>query len=131
MHAARRGRVPLLGPVDGWTSAVHTDDVGTALLVALTAPAGIYNVADDEPLTRRVLLSVLADAAGVPRVRPLPRAVGHLAPAPLRALARSHRIDSSHVRMLGWQPRVRSRRTGWPLSFAANGAESTGDPAQV
>ncbi|WP_324651370.1 NAD(P)-dependent oxidoreductase [Georgenia sp. H159] len=132
MRAARRGRVPILGHVDGWTSAVHTDDVGTALLVALTAPGGVYNVADDEPLTRRVLLGILADAAGVPRVRPLPGGLRHLAPAPLRSLARSHRVDASRFRELGWQPRVRSRRTGWPLSFAADAvAASASEPARV
>lgn len=127
MAAARRGRVPLLGPLDGWTSAVHTDDVGPALLHALSAPAGIYNVADDEPLTRRVLLAVLADAAGLRRVRPLPRSLGHLAPAPLQSLTRSHRVDASRFRALGWRPTVRTRRSGWPRAFAAAAAATTAE----
>jgi nucleoside-diphosphate-sugar epimerase len=119
MQAARNGRVPLFGPLDGWTSALHTDDTGPAIAVALTAPAGVYNVADDEPLTRRALLAVLARSAGVDRVRPLPRMVARVAPAPLRALARSHRIDTSRFRELGWRPSVPTRRSGWPSAFAA------------
>ncbi len=125
---ARRGRVPLLGPLDGWTSALHTDDAGPAVLTALTAPAGVYNVADDEPLTRRVVLALLADAAGVRTVRGLPEALLHVAPAPLRALGRSHRVDAGRFRALGWQPRVRSRRTGWRLVVTGAAADRVAAP---
>ncbi len=117
---ARRGRVPLLGPVDGWTSALHTDDAGAAVLTALTAPGGVYNVADDEPLTRRELLAVLADAVGVPTVRGLPDALVRAAPAPLRSLARSHRVDAGRFHALGWRPSVPSRRQGWPMAVAGS-----------
>ena len=64
--AAMKGRALFTGPPDGWTSATHTTDVGTALAAALTVPAGIYNAVDDEPLTRRDLLDILAHAAGRP-----------------------------------------------------------------
>jgi nucleoside-diphosphate-sugar epimerase len=119
MGMVRRGRVPLVGDPEGWTSAVHTDDLGPALLVALTAPAGIYNVVDDEPLRRRDHLAVLAAAAGVPTARPLPSWLSRVSSAPLRSLTRSHRISADRFRALGWRPTVPSRREGWPDAFAA------------
>jgi nucleoside-diphosphate-sugar epimerase len=115
--AARRGRGMVVGAPDAWTSAVHTDDVGPALLVALTAPAGVYNVVDDEPLRRRDLLAVLAEAAGISRVRPLPSWTVRAAAAPVRAITRSQRVSAARFRALGWQPTVPSRRDGWPRAF--------------
>jgi nucleoside-diphosphate-sugar epimerase len=126
MAAARRGRGMVVGPPDAWTSAVHTDDVGSALLVALTAPAGVYNVVDDEPLRRRDLLAVLAAAAGVPKVRPLPGWAVRAAAAPVRALSRSQRVSGARFRQLGWRPSVVSRREGWRQAFlgAAGGIDT-------
>jgi nucleoside-diphosphate-sugar epimerase len=126
MEAARRGRALVVGAPEAWTSAIHTDDVGPALLCALTAPAGIYNVVDDEPLRRRDLLAVLAAAAGVPRVRPLPTWATRAAASPVRALARSRKVTARRFRALGWHLRVPSRRQGWPAAFSALAAP--GDP---
>lgn len=115
--AARKGRSLVLGPAAGWTSAIHTDDVGPALAAALTAPAGIYNAVDDEPLTRRDLLDLLSDAAGR-TVSPYPSWTARLAPSPVRSLSRSHRVSNARLRTLGWRPTVPSRRQGWPEAFA-------------
>jgi nucleoside-diphosphate-sugar epimerase len=122
MAAARRGRGMIAGAPEAWTSAIHTDDAGSALLVALTAPAGVYNVVDDEPLRRGDLLGVLAVAAGVPTVRPLPTWAMRAAPAPVRALVRSQRVTAERFRRLGWRPTVPSRRQGWPQAFRGVGA---------
>jgi nucleoside-diphosphate-sugar epimerase len=118
---ARRGRTMIVGAPDAWTSAIHTDDVGSALLAALTAPAGVYNVVDDEPLRRRDLLAVLAAAAGVPGVNPLPTWIVRTAAAPVRALTRSQRVTAERFRTLGWRPTVPSRRQGWPQAFERAG----------
>lgn len=120
MTAARRGRALISGRPEAWSSAFHTADVGAALLVALTAPAGIYNVVDDEPLRRRDLLELLAQAAGRQRLRPYPTWMTSVASAPVRALARSHRVTAARFRALGWQPTVPSRRAGWPAAFQAD-----------
>jgi len=117
INGARRGRAMIVGAPGAWTSAIHTDDVGPALLTALTAPAGVYNVVDDEPLRRRDLLAVLAAAAGVPGVSPLPTWTVRTAAAPVRAIARSQRVTAGRFRELGWRPTVPSRRQGWPRAF--------------
>ena len=41
------------GRRDGYLSSITTDDAAAAVVAALDATAGIYNVVDDEPLTRR------------------------------------------------------------------------------
>ncbi len=116
--AAMKGRALFTGAADGWTSATHTTDVGTALAAALAIPAGIYNAVDDEPLTRRDLLDILAHAAGRP-VRGFPRWSGWIASSPVRSLSRSHRVSNARLRSLGWRPTIPSRRQGWPYTFAA------------
>jgi nucleoside-diphosphate-sugar epimerase len=120
--AARRGFAPLLlGDPDGWTSAIHIDDVGPAVALAATTEGlagGVYNVSDGEPLRRREMAQVLGAAAGR-RVRTPPRFLARLAPP---ALVRSQRVTSELFReATGWRPSVPSRRTGWPAAFAAAG----------
>lgn len=114
--AALKGRSLVLGPAAGWTSATHTADLGSALAGALTAPAGVYNAVDDEPLTRRELHQLLASAAGRP-VHPYPAWTSRLASGPVRSLARSHRVSNAKLRTLGWRPSVPSRRQGWLDAF--------------
>ena len=119
IRAARSGRALIAGPPTGWTSAIHTDDVGSAVAAGLTAPAGVYNAVDDEPLRRDALLRLLASSAAKPRLTPLPEWAARLASAPVRSLARSHRVSNARLKALGWAPSVASRRTGWPEAFAA------------
>ena len=49
---ARFRRSQIAGDAAGYMSSIHCDDVATAVVAALTVPTGIYNVTDDEPLTR-------------------------------------------------------------------------------
>jgi len=115
--AARRGFAPVLGHPESWMSAIHTDDVGTAVALAATTdglPAGVYNLADDEPLRRRELAAVFAEAAGR-RVRTPPAALARLLP---KALSRSTRVSSEKfLAATGWRPAVPSARAGWPAVF--------------
>lgn len=118
VRSARRGWVPVIGRPEAWSSAIHTHDVGHAVVRALSVPPGVYNVVDDEPLRRRELLAVLGDAAGRP-VRGLPQWTAQLGGAAVRALARSQRVTAERFRATGWRPTVPSRRQGWPAGFAA------------
>ena len=121
---ARRGRAMVLGSSEAYTSAIHTDDVGSAVALAATTPglaSGVYNVADDEPLRNGELVEVFGAAAGR-AVRPppawLPRLLS-LLPGPAGSLlGRSNRVRSDRFRAAtGWRPAVPSRRAGWPAAF--------------
>lgn len=115
LKRAERGQALVLGHLAGWTSAVHTDDTGPAVVAALEVPGGIYNVVDDDPLRRADLLSLLGELVGRSSLRRPPALVTAMASAPVKALARSQRVSAEQFRRVsGWRPSVGSRRSGWP-----------------
>lgn len=60
-----RGLAPFVGRKDAFVSHVWVDDASAAVLAALErAPAGVYDVADDEPLPRGELVGLVAQVAG-------------------------------------------------------------------
>jgi nucleoside-diphosphate-sugar epimerase len=100
------------GAADAYLPSIMADDAATAVLAALQAPAGIYNVGDDEPLTRAECAQASADAFGCPVPRLQPRAFGKL--PMLEVLARSRRISSQRFKQAtGWTPVHPSMREGW------------------
>jgi nucleoside-diphosphate-sugar epimerase len=117
LAAARRGRAGVLGDPDGFITQLHLDDAATAIVAALDAPPGLYNVGESDPLRRRELVAVWQDAVGRP-LRTPPASLGRLGAA--RAVSRSVRVDSAafHV-ATGWKPRHDNARTGLPAVLAA------------
>jgi nucleoside-diphosphate-sugar epimerase len=63
-----------LGDEHGWMHVIHPDDVGTAVVHALGAPTGVYNVGA-EPVRRRGYVDTIAAAAGRGGRRALPAGV--------------------------------------------------------
>ena len=111
---ARHHVVPLIGHPQSYISSIHMVDGGTAVAAALHVPAGVYNVVDDEPLTKREYARALAVAAGK---RPWVRGPGRLAVLlghRMTSLTRSMRVSNRRFREAsGWQPRFPSAREGW------------------
>jgi nucleoside-diphosphate-sugar epimerase len=62
----RRGEVPVIGDGGGVWSWVHIDDAAAATADALTIPAGVYHVVDDDPSPVAVWLPAFARAVGAP-----------------------------------------------------------------
>ena len=119
VRLARRGLSMVVGSPVAWHSALHTDDVGPAVVASLAVPGGVYNVADDEPLHRSDLWSLLAQCAGRERLRH-PPAWLFATSAAARSQLRSQRVSTEKFRELtGWRPRVGSRLQGWPAVFAS------------
>ena len=109
----RRGWSPLPGGADAYWSSVAQDDAATAVIAALGVPAGVYNVCDDEPLTRRAWCDALAAAVGAPPPKLMPAWLLKLGGASMEVLGRSQRM--SHAKLTaasGWRPRWRSAREG-------------------
>lgn len=120
VKAARRRIAPFPGDPDGYLSSIHTDDAATAVLAALDAPPGTYNVGDDEPVTRRTHADILADALGRPRLRIVPRAVARLGGSKAELLTRSQRVSNRRFRQVTpWVPAYPSVRDGLPVVVAA------------
>jgi len=105
LRAAHAGRPIGLGPRDGWVHPVHTDDLGPAVVAAVSVPGGLYNVGA-EPVRRTDLVRGYAEAVGR-------RSVGFMGPVMRRVsgrraepLTRSLRVSSQEFRSAaGWSPR--------------------------
>lgn len=120
LRAARMGLDPLPGRDDDYLSCISTDDAATAVVAALRAPAGTYNVVGDHPLTRLDYDRALAAALGVRRVR-RPAVVNAIAGRAARHLARSQRVSNRRFReATGWAPHYASVTDGLPATIAAS-----------
>ena len=106
---------PSLGRRDGYEPTVWLDDASAAVVAALDAPAGTYNVVDADPPTRAEIDAALAAAVGQPALHP---ALEEVPPA-LEVLARSQRVSSRRLRdATGWAARVRAGTEGWKRILA-------------
>lgn len=104
LSRARSGQVIGIGEPAGWTHLVHPVDVGAAVVAALHAPSGAYNVGA-EPVRRLEVIEAFAAAVGHRRVSYLSRMLARLAGERLEPLTRSHRISSTRfIERTGWMP---------------------------
>lgn len=111
---ARRGLCVSMGPDDSYVSSIHVADGGRAVAAALAAPAGIYNVVDDMPLTKRQYADALAHAAGRPARLRLPGRAARLLGDKTLGLRRSLRVSNQRFRdATDWAPQYPSAREGW------------------
>jgi nucleoside-diphosphate-sugar epimerase len=124
LTAAKRRIAPAVGPSTGFVSSIETRDAARATAAALGAPAGVYNVVDDHPLTRRELADAFASAFGLPRLHIPPGfAVRVAGGAAAQALVRSQRVSNAAFKAAtGWQPERVSAAEGWQAIAASREA---------
>jgi nucleoside-diphosphate-sugar epimerase len=119
IRLARR-RIALGAGPDRYVSSITTDDAAAAVVASLSAPAGLYNVGDDEPMTSRDFFAALAGALGVRPPFIAPVGLAKLGGPKASVLVRSQRVSSgAFVEATGWKPEYRSVREGWPAVLAA------------
>ena len=112
VKVVKRGWSPLPGRADAYASSCAHEDAASAVVAALGIPAGIYNVCDDQPLTRREWVDALADAADAKPPELLPPWVSKLGGL-MELFSRSQRMSNSKLRSASrWTPKWASARTG-------------------
>jgi nucleoside-diphosphate-sugar epimerase len=112
---ARRGWLPLPGRGDAFRPWIHVDDAASAVVAALEAPGGVYNVVEDHSLTNDEHAALLGELLGR-RVR---RPPAWLAVGPLRFQTRSLRVSNRRLRTAtSWRPAFPSLREGWTQVLA-------------
>ncbi|MEX0664968.1 MAG: NAD(P)-dependent oxidoreductase [Acidimicrobiia bacterium] len=126
LSLAKMRIAPIPGARDGYVSSIHVEDAAAAVVAALDVPAGVYNVVDDEPLTRREYADAFAAAFDLPRLHVAPgapmRVVGG---SGARALISSQRVSNRRMRdATGWAPAYPSVREGWVAIAAARQANT-------
>lgn len=128
--AARHGRLPLPGDPDGYLPIIHADDAAAAVVAALKAPAGTYEITVDECPTRRELAEAASSALAPLGIGPLrlPRGrIGERMRSSAPNLAWSQRVGNSRFRAVtAWRPAHRDARSVW-----AAVAGSLTDPSPV
>ncbi len=119
----RKGWAPMPSDPRAFISSISHDDAATAVVAALNARAGVYNVTDDEPVTRREFFDSLATVVGARPPRIPPKWMAPIAGSLGRMLARSQRISNRKFRAeTGWAPKYRSVREGWETAVTERAA---------
>ena len=117
---AKRGLSPVPGSPSAYWSSIAHEDAASAVVALVGAPAGIYNVCDNVPLTRREWLGTLAAAAGIKVPRPMPKLMAMLGGKTIELLSRSQRMSNRKLKVsTGWSPRYPSAREGLPAAVRA------------
>ena len=115
MTMMRRRKLPIVGAGDGVTSFVHVHDAAAAAVAALSAPAGVYNIVDDEPAAASEWMPALTSALGAPAPRRVPAFLARLIVGKAFATWMTTMRGASNEkakRVMGWQPRYPSWRAG-------------------
>jgi len=127
----RKGWLMLPGPADAYCSSVSHDDAATAVVAALGARPGVYNVVDDEPVRHREYADAFAAALGVKPPKLPPAWMTHLSGSLGETLARSLRISNRKLRdECGWAPKFASVR-GFGRAFRGRPECSTPRAATI
>jgi nucleoside-diphosphate-sugar epimerase len=115
VRLAHRRMLPV--PADGlnFVSSIHVDDAATAAVAALNAPAGVYNVTDDEPLRMCDYAEAITEAFGMKPPRHVPEWLFRLiGGGPAKYILSSQRVCNMRFKeKTGWSPSYRSAREGW------------------
>lgn len=117
MREGKAHRIDLAGQV---FSRVHVDDIVSAAVLALEAPAGAYNISDDLPCSQNEVIEHACALLGLP-VPPLQS----LDEAGLSPMARAFYAENRRVangkakRVLGWSTRYPTYREGLASLLAA------------
>jgi nucleoside-diphosphate-sugar epimerase len=114
IDAVRKGTAPTPASPDAFISSISHDDAASAVMASLDVPVGVYNVVDNEPVTRRDFFQSLADALKVAPPKFLPRWTARLLGSLGETLSRSQRISNARFReTAAWSPIYPSVRDAW------------------
>ena len=106
VRLARRGMSMHVGTTDGYAPSISCDDAASAVVAALDAPAGVYNVVDDEPMTRRDLDAAMVAAVGGNRLVRSPEAALKIGGSDAAIFRMSNRASNARFKQAtGWSPR--------------------------
>lgn len=116
---ACKGIGALPGARVGYLPQIWLQDAISALLLALMepVPSGVYDIVDDEPVTRAQMFTLLAHAVGRKRLFVLPDLLMRMMTGAKYAdTSRSLRISNRLFKAVSsWQPTVPNARIGWDL----------------
>jgi nucleoside-diphosphate-sugar epimerase len=103
----------MMGRSQSYVSSINVLDGGRAVAAALAVASGIYNIVDDQPLTKREFADAIASAAGRKHYVRAPGRIAELLGDSTTSLTRSLRVSNTKFKAAtGWSPRFASAREG-------------------
>ncbi len=95
-------------------SRIHVDDIVTGVLAAIAnGPAGVYNLADDQPASQADVIAAAARLLNLPPPPLMSLADAGLSPAAHAFYTENRRVAADKARrLLGWRPRYPTYREG-------------------
>ncbi len=121
----KRRMFPVMGDGSNYFSSIHVDDAARAIVAALGAPAGTYNVVEDDPVTQREYADACAAAFGIPRPWRSPAWTAKLMlGGPASYVMQSMRVSNKKFKeATGWAPQYPNVREGFKQIAAEMKAE--------
>ncbi|USI74094.1 SDR family NAD(P)-dependent oxidoreductase [Sphingomonas morindae] len=117
VEQGRAHRVDLPGQL---FSRIHVEDIARGVIAALDAPAGAYNLADDEPASQNAVVEQACRLLGRAPPPLLPPDDPALSPLTRGFFAETRRIATGKARrLLGWRPVYPDYRAGLAACLAA------------
>jgi len=122
IDVVKKGYCPLPGKLTAYWSSVAQEDAATAVVSLISAPAGVYNVSDDTPVTRGELAGAVAKAIGAKTPRAMPGILVALGGKSMELLTRSQRMSNAKLKAIsGWSPKWASASEGYAAAIAQLG----------
>ena len=120
LERVREGRAQRIEQPGQVFSRVHVDDIVSGALLALDAPAGAYNLADDLPASQNAVIEQACRLLRTPPPPLLSLEAAQLSPQARRFYDENRRIANAKAkRVLGWSLRYPTYREGLAALAAA------------
>ncbi|WP_188235887.1 SDR family NAD(P)-dependent oxidoreductase [Sphingopyxis sp. LK2115] len=109
----RQGRAHRIDLPHQVFSRIHVDDIASGIIASFRGPAGVYNLADDEPCHQNRLVEWGCTLLGAPLPPLQTLEEAGLSPAARAFYAENRRVANGKAkRLLGWAPRYPTFREG-------------------
>ena len=119
LGAARRHLGSVAGKPKAYQSSIHLADAARAAIAGIHLPPGIYNVGDDEPLTKREYARAVGAAIGKRPWLLLPGRLVNIGGKKASVLTSSQRVSNAKIKAASdWRPMYPSAREGWKAVVA-------------
>ncbi len=113
LDRVREGKAHRIDLAEQVFSRVHVDDIVSAAVLALDAPAGAYNISDDLPCSQNAVIEHACALLGLPRPPLQSLDEAGLSPMARAFYAENRRVANGKARrVLGWNPRFPTYREG-------------------
>lgn len=113
LDRVRDGKAHRIDLPDQVFSRIHVDDIVSAVIASFAGPAGVYNIADDEPTSQNAVIEHSCDLLGLdwPSFQSIDEA--GLSPMARGFYAENRRISNRKAkRLLGWEPTYSNYKQG-------------------